>query len=200
MEAKEKTSGERKEMNEKGWEEGYHHIWFLLVLQMLTLRNGSGLHPFYLPVTSHPVQSPQMPSLLDETNGSKVEVFPSAQEASVQTVLDLACKPASSDYKILIPETSENNNSGSLFVTKPSTNAYYRRFNARMPSKVCALCGKAIFLHIPPADAIGLSILFTLNSWEQLVFLQKGLCKDAALPQSHLDMNQGQSSSSGVSS
>ncbi|KAJ8445983.1 hypothetical protein Cgig2_018516 [Carnegiea gigantea] len=107
---------------------------------MLTLRNGSGLHPFYLPGISQPVQSPQMGSLLDETSGSKgVRVFPGNQEASVRTMSGLSGKPASSDCKILMPRTSENCNSGPLFVMEPSTNAHYRPFNAPMPSKLVFL-------------------------------------------------------------
>lgn len=136
-----------------------------LEVQMLTLRNGSGLHPFYLPGISQLVQSPQMGSLLDETSGSKGGgVFPGNQEASVRTMSGLSGEPDSSDYKILMPRTSENCNSGPLFVMEPSTKAHYRPFNAPMPSKNV-----------------------------------KGPCKDPALPQLHLQMNKGQSSSSGLS-
>lgn len=111
-------------------------------VQMLTMRNGSSLHPFYLQGVGQTVQPPQAAALLEEGNSSReVGSFPANQEASMQAMFDLSSKTAPSDYRLLLTRMSENGNSGPSFVLEPTTNAHYRSFNASIPSKV--LCKDA---------------------------------------------------------
>lgn len=110
-------------------------IYHPVVLQMLTMRNGSSSHPFYLP------QAVQPPSVgpLDEANSSRVGSFTTDQEASMQAMFNLSSKPVSSDYKLLMARMSDDNNSGQACVPESSMTLQYRPCNASMPSKVLLL-------------------------------------------------------------
>ncbi|XP_021722565.1 transcription factor ALC-like [Chenopodium quinoa] len=103
-----------------------------LQVQMLTLRNGSSSHPFYVPGAM------QLPSAaqLDEANSSRAGSFTADQEAPMQAMFNLSSKPAFSDYKLLMTRMSENNSSAQPFHLNPSMTVHYRPFNASMPSKV----------------------------------------------------------------
>lgn len=104
-----------------------------LQVQMLTMRNGSSSHPFYLPGA---VQPPSTGPLLDEANSSRLVSFTADQDASMQPMFNFSSKPAFSDYKLLMTRMSEHNNSGQAYVPEPSIPLHYRPFNASMSPKV----------------------------------------------------------------
>ncbi|CAO2833976.1 unnamed protein product [Amaranthus hypochondriacus] len=89
-----------------------------LQVQMLTLRNGSSSHPFYLPVAVQPPPGP-----FNEANNNGVGgSFTADEETSMQAMFNLSSKPAS-DYK-------------QAFVSDPSMTVNYRPFHSSMPAKV----------------------------------------------------------------
>lgn len=87
-------------------------IGVMLVLQMLTMRNGSSSHPFYLP------GAVQLPSAgaVGEANSSRAGSFATDQESPTQAMFNLSSKPAFSDYKLLMSKMSESNSSAHAFV------------------------------------------------------------------------------------
>lgn len=85
---------------------------------MLTLRNGSSSHPFYLPVAVQPPPGPFNGANNNGVGGS----FTADEETSMQTMFNLSSKPAS-DYK-------------QAFVSDPSMTLNYRPFHSSMPAKV----------------------------------------------------------------
>ncbi|XP_021847957.2 transcription factor SPATULA isoform X2 [Spinacia oleracea] len=97
-----------------------------LQVQMLTMRNGSSSHPFYLP------GAVQLPSAgaVGEANSSRAGSFATDQESPTQAMFNLSSKPAFSDYKLLMSKMSESNSSAHAFVSEPPMTAHYRPFNA----------------------------------------------------------------------
>ncbi|KAK9756477.1 hypothetical protein RND81_01G100500 [Saponaria officinalis] len=116
-----------------------------LQVQMLTIRNGSSLHPFCLPGMGQPVHPPPIGPLVDDPNNNRgIGSFSTDPEASILAMFDLASKPGSFDYKLHMPRMSENDNSGPSVLREPSM--VYRPFNASMPSK--AFCKDPALPHL----------------------------------------------------
>ncbi|GAB2269600.1 hypothetical protein Dimus_004525 [Dionaea muscipula] len=82
-----------------------------LQVQMLAMRNGSTLHPFYLSSTVPSVQPPQVAAVFDEGNGlpstSTRAVFSANQDIPLHNMFDFS---SSLDQKIFIPTEPEKNN------------------------------------------------------------------------------------------
>ncbi|KAL9225635.1 hypothetical protein vseg_001536 [Gypsophila vaccaria] len=116
-----------------------------LQVQMLTIRNGSSLHPFCVPGMGQPMHPPPIGQLIDDSNSNRgIGSFSTDPEVSIQAMFDLASKPGSFDYKLHMPRMLENDNSGPSLALESS--AAYRPFNSSMPSKV--LCKDPALPHL----------------------------------------------------
>ncbi|KAH9608884.1 hypothetical protein KSS87_000035 [Heliosperma pusillum] len=105
-----------------------------LQVQMLTMRNGTSLHPFCPPSVGQLMNPPTIGQLVDEVNNSRgISSFTPHQEGSMQpmqAMYNFDSKPGSSH----MPRMSENHNPGPSLVLEPSM--IYRPFSASIPSKV----------------------------------------------------------------
>lgn len=94
--------------------------WFL---QMLTMRNGLGLNPVYLPETLQPVQFTQRGVNYDEgnelMNANRRDTVSTDPKFSVQRPLYMS-NPAPRNQPIVIPSITNINNSETLYGLEPS--------------------------------------------------------------------------------
>uniref|UniRef100_A0A5B7CD21 Putative transcription factor SPATULA isoform X1 n=1 Tax=Davidia involucrata TaxID=16924 RepID=A0A5B7CD21_DAVIN len=111
-----------------------------LQVQMLSMRNGLSLHPFYLPGSLQPMQLPQAGMAFDEGNGllntnRGADSFTGNQEISLRSGFDLSNQCTPSNEPIIIPPITNINNSETSFGMEQSIQNHYGPFNQSTSSK-----------------------------------------------------------------
>ncbi|GMH13821.1 hypothetical protein Nepgr_015662 [Nepenthes gracilis] len=116
-----------------------------LQVQMLAMRNGSTLHPLYLPGVVPSVQPPGTATHFAEGNGMPstsrgAGCFSANQEISFQNVFDLSDRYASLDQKILMPVVSEDSNSQPSIGLEPSSSVHHHIPSNNLSTQTKELC------------------------------------------------------------
>ncbi|KAL6207863.1 hypothetical protein ACLB2K_018816 [Fragaria x ananassa] len=112
-----------------------------LQVQMLTMRNGLGLHPMCLPGMMQPVQLPHMALGFDEGSNKVpkssrgMSQFFGSEENSMQSAYNVSSGCTISNQPMVIPSAANVPTLEASFVFEPSTQAYYRPFFAATSSK-----------------------------------------------------------------
>ncbi|KAA8537772.1 hypothetical protein F0562_027648 [Nyssa sinensis] len=111
-----------------------------LQVQMLSMRNGLSLHPFYLPGSLQPMQLPQAGMGFDEGNGllntnTGADTFPGNQEIPLRSGFDLSNQCTPSNEPIIIPPLTNITNPETSFGMEESIQNHYGRFNQSTSSK-----------------------------------------------------------------
>ncbi|XP_050366831.1 transcription factor SPATULA-like [Argentina anserina] len=114
-----------------------------LQVQMLTMRNGLGLHPMCLPGMMQPVQMPHMASGFDEGNNkvpkstSGMSPFFGSEENCMQSAYNISSGCTISNQSMVATSAANVPGSEASFVFGPSTQAYYRPFfGATSPKEI----------------------------------------------------------------
>ncbi|KAM5565730.1 transcription factor SPATULA [Rosa sericea] len=113
-----------------------------LQVQMLTMRNGLGLHPMCLPGMMQPVQFPHMSLGFDEGSNKVPKssrgmspFFGSEENSMQQSAYNISSGCTILNQPMVVPSAANVPTLEASFVFEPSTQAYYRPFFAATSSK-----------------------------------------------------------------